>query len=121
MLGRLSASSLMNPGSAFLHIKRLSFATLLSLLSSGTLPFTSLGVLDEANHCLVTDRIKFVVVVSLEVLPLTLLNVLLDFISEISNKLFGGGSKIDNHGLIVHHGPSLFTILFIHCNTVVGA
>lgn len=118
MLGRLSASSLMDPGSSF-TLMRLSCTTFPSLFSSGALPFTCLGVLDEANHCLATDRMKLFVVVSLEVLPLTLLNALLDFISEISNKLFGGGSKIDDHGLVVHHSPSLFTILSIHCNTVV--
>lgn len=120
MLGRLSTSSLMDPRSSLLHIKSLSFTSLLSLLSSGALPLTSLGVLDEANHRLATDRIKFAVVVSLEVLPFALLNGLLDFISEISNKLLGGGSQIDDHRLIVHHSPSLFTVLFVHSYTVVG-
>ena len=78
----------MDKCSSFRDIEGLCLASLLSLLGSSTLPFTCLCVLDEANHSLITDRVKLLVGVGLQSLPCTLRDGFLDLIPEVSNELF---------------------------------
>jgi hypothetical protein len=52
------------------------------------------------------DTVEFVVISGLKRRPFVL-EAWFDFISHVGDEVFVG--KVDDHGLVIHHGPMAFT------------